>query len=75
MLIFISRKERKGRRTSNANYAIAEVVAGYVRQRTQRRNRNEDDDDDEDEDEDDDNVAHRWHRLDGIITDLVISTD
>ena len=30
MLIFISRKGRKGRRTSNANYAIAEVVAGYA---------------------------------------------
>ena len=36
MLIFISRKGRKGRRTSNANYAAAEVVAGYARQRTQR---------------------------------------
>ena len=37
---------------------------------------NDDDDDDEKEDEDDDNVAHRWHRFDGIITDLVIiSTD
>ena len=30
MLIFISRKGRKGRRTSNANYAIAEVVADFV---------------------------------------------
>ena len=36
----------------------------------------DDDDNDEDEDDNDDNVAHRWHRLDGIITDLVIiSTD
>ena len=36
----------------------------------------DDDDDDEDDNENDDNVAHRWHRLDGIITDLVIiSTD
>ena len=39
-LIFISRKGRKGRRTSDANYAIAEVVAGYARQRAQRKNRN-----------------------------------
>ena len=37
MLIFNSRKGRKGRRTSNANYAIAEVVAGYARQRVQRQ--------------------------------------
>ena len=37
MLIFISRKGRKGHRTSNANYAIAEVVAGYARQRAQRQ--------------------------------------
>ena len=37
MLIFISRKGRKGRRTSNANYAIAEVVAGYARQRAQKQ--------------------------------------
>ena len=44
MLIVISRKGRKGRRTSNANYAIAEVVAGYARQRAQRQNRNEDED-------------------------------
>ena len=36
MLIFISSKGRKGRRTSNANYATAEVVAGYARQRAQR---------------------------------------
>ena len=36
----------------------------------------DDEDDDEDDDDDNDNVAHRWHRLDGIITDLVIiSTD
>ena len=35
--LFISRKGRKGRRTSNANYAIAEVVAGYARQRAQRQ--------------------------------------
>ena len=42
-IIFISRKGRKGRRTSNANYAIAEVVAGYARQRAQRQTVNEDD--------------------------------
>ena len=30
---------------------------------------------DDNEDDDDDNIAHRWHRLDGIITDLVISSD
>ena len=35
--LFISRKGRKGRRTTNANYAIAEVVAGYARQRAQRQ--------------------------------------
>ena len=35
--LFISRKGRKGRRTSNANYAIAEVVAGYARQSAQRQ--------------------------------------
>ena len=40
MLIFISRKGRKGRRTSNANHATAEAVAGYARRRAQRRNRN-----------------------------------
>ena len=28
--LFISRKGRKGRRTSNANYAIAEVAADFV---------------------------------------------
>ena len=39
-------------------------------------NEDVDGDDDENDDEDDDNVAHRWHRFDGIITDLVIiSTD
>ena len=43
MLIFISRKDRRGRRTSNANYAIAEVVAGYARQRAQRQTEDEDD--------------------------------
>ena len=40
--------------------------------RKEKDDDDEDDDDDNDEDEDDDNVAHRWHRLDGIITDLVI---
>ena len=35
--LFISRKGRKGRRTSNANYASAEVVASYARQRAQRQ--------------------------------------
>ena len=39
LVIFIS---RKGRRTSNANYAAAEVVAGYARQRAQRRTEDED---------------------------------
>ena len=39
-LIFISRKGRRGRRTSNANYAAAGVVTGYARQRAQRRNGN-----------------------------------
>ena len=36
-LIFISRKGRKGRRTSKQNYAVAGVVAGYARQRAQRQ--------------------------------------
>ena len=36
MLIFISRKGRRGRRTSNANYATDEAVSNYARQRTQR---------------------------------------
>ena len=40
-IIFISRKGRKGRRTSNANYAIAEVVAGYARQSAQRQRKTE----------------------------------
>ena len=39
--LFISRKGRKGRRSSNANHAIAEVVAGYARQRAQRRTEDE----------------------------------
>ena len=40
-IIFISRKGRKGRRISNANYAAAGVVARYARQRTQRQTETE----------------------------------
>ena len=32
-------------------------------------------DEDENENEAEDNVAHRWHRFDRIIPDLVISTE
>lgn len=41
--VTFSRKGRKGRRTSNANYAIAGVVAGYARQRAQRLTGDKDD--------------------------------
>ena len=40
-IIFISRKERKGRRISNANYAVTGVVADYARQITQRKTETE----------------------------------
>ena len=40
-IIFISRKGRKGRSISKANYAAAGVVARYGRQRTQRQTETE----------------------------------